>query len=157
MNTAKAPLHHPLKQAKSFYKKRWIQAATLPKYAHLKPQNDLMNTMFMSLIKKVKTLYIGRNEFAYERDSRHDSTQNCSTMHCFITKTVYLELTCDFVEHKCYVHFDFERCPFEQQIREYLKAYPIIMASKQEPRNGGVAAYFARVKAYQPSQYFFTL
>lgn len=156
MNNSQKPLNHPSKQAKRFYKKRWIQA-TLSKYAHLKPQNELMNTVFMSLIRKVKTLYNGLNELAYERDSRHDSTRNCSTMHCFITQALYLELTCDFVEHKCYVHFDFERCPFEQQIRELLKAYPIIMACKHEPRKGGVTAYFARVKAYQPNQFFFTL
>jgi len=157
MNTeSQLPQTQPLRK-RSPYRKRWTIPYLKTQYNHLRPHNEAIEAAFMELIKSVKSLYTTRNELVFERNDKRDRTLNSSTMHTFITSSLYLELECDFFELKCKVLYDFEKCPFEREIRKLLTIHPFDTVARHEPRKKGVAASFEAVKAFRGMTHFYNL
>lgn len=133
---------------------RWKASKSKSKWSYTKEFNEQMNNAFMFLKRRVKRLYDGHREMAYERDKRTVNKENCTTVQVFLTNSIYLELECDYVTYKCYLHYDFQNCPHEATISKWLKEYPFNMALIHEPLQGGVKGYFNRVYQYQQGKHF---
>ena len=136
---------------------RWKSSLNKSKWGDTRLHNELTNSAFMLLIRRVKKLYKGSNIEAYQRDHRIDSALNPTTMETFITPDLYLEIECEYVHHRCQVLYNISQSPHAEQIAIWLKEYPFSIASKEQALDGGVAAYFDRVKAFQAATFFTTL
>jgi hypothetical protein len=157
MNTeSQLPLVSALR-TRSPYRKRWTIPYLKTQYNHLRPHNEAIEAAFMELIKSVKSLYSTRNELVFECSDKRNRALNSTTMHTFIASSLYLELECDFFELKCKVLYDFERCPFEREIRKLLTVYPLDTVTRHEPRKKGVSASFEAVKAFRGMTHFYNL
>jgi hypothetical protein len=140
---------------KSSLRKQWTIPYSKGQYKHLRVHNEVVERMFMQIIKCIKTHYLKPNELVFEHDSRKDRTLNSSTMHSFITKNLFLELECTYGTYECVVLYDFQDCSFEQEVRKLLRPYPLSVAAKHAPRTSGVTAYFNRVYQFQNGKHFY--
>lgn len=136
--------------------KRWKSSQQKSKWHDVQQDNYLLNAVFMRLIERIKTLYKHSGIVVYERNHRNDSSLNPTIMHSFITKTLLLELECEYVHHRCELYFDFNNCPHEAQIKMWLKEYPFAVSTIQKTPRGGIAAYFDRILAFQGDSHFIT-
>jgi len=136
---------------------RWKASQLKSKWGDTRLHNELTDSAFMLLVRRVKRLYSGSNIEVYERDHRHDSVLNSSTMHTFITPNLYLELECSHVHHRCQVLYSIGNCRSPEQIHTWLKEYPFSIAKQEQSLDGGISAYFNRVRSCQDSKYFNTL
>jgi hypothetical protein len=141
------------RQRRPYAKKRWKGAHATYGNEHLKYYNPLVETAYMNLLTKVKALYATKQEYVFERDLKENDNHNCTSMHSFLTSSLVLELECGLLDYKLYVHYDFDNCPFEQEIRKLLDAYPFKRAALHSPKEQGVAAYFKAVVAFQGKQH----
>jgi len=136
---------------------RWKASQLKSKWGDTKLHNELTNSAFMLLLTRLKRLYSGYKIEVYERDHRIDSKFNATTMHVFMTKQLYLEIECSYVEHRCQLLYSIGNCPGADQIKRWLKEYPFSIAKREHTPKGGISAYFDRVKAYQGDKHFYTL
>ena len=134
--------------------KRWKSSQQKSKWQDVQQDNYLLNAAFMRLIGRIKSLYKDSGIMVYERDQRHNSSLNPTIMYSFITKTLLLELECEYVQHRCELYYDLNNCHHEAQIRKWLKEYPFSISSVQKTPTGGIAEYFDRILAFQGDSHF---
>jgi hypothetical protein len=147
--------HYPLAKENQF-SKRWHIAQSLQNRPQQRLQNDAVEFDYHRILDVVKRLYLKHGEVYFDRDYKHDKTENCLAMHSFMTPTFYWYLECDF----CYdfrVEYDFCNCPFESSILAMLKPYPMDRASKRIQLKPDFNTYYNGVVKVQDAKYIHSL
>lgn len=143
-----------LRNSKYTVKKRWTLPYTKSKWQHMRRYNELVEAAYIRLLAQVKSLYTARSELIYDHNTREDSHLNSTVMHTFLTTTLLLELECEYVNCKCQINYDFQQCPFEKQIKELFKRYPLSAYIKHTPIKEGVGNRYKGTLAFQGDTHF---
>lgn len=136
--------------------KRWKSSLTVSN-GRDKNINFMVELYYKQLLEFAKsvisTLPDTYSRTVFEKDYREDNTENCFTMHSFITPNFYLYLECDFAY--CYrVEYDFYNCPFEDQIRAKFETMATMMKySKQRHLQPNCDEYLKSVFKVQDEKY----
>lgn len=134
--------------------KRWIVAQRRPERQQVL-QNENVETAYHHVLSIIKSL-LHPGEVYYERDLKHDHTQGSLGMHTFVCSTLYWSLYCQLT-HNYFVEFAFHNCPFEDKVREVLKAYPLDRTATECQLKPDYTTFYRTVLAVQDPQYLFTL
>jgi len=113
--------HFPLSPRRGT--KRWVTAERRKNYNPHHIQNVATETDYHRVINLAKS-FMQPGETYFERDYKHDQSEGLFGMHCFMTSTFYWRLDCKFTYDYC-ITLAFNNCPYEDAIREYLRAYPL--------------------------------
>ena len=146
--------HYPLAKENRFTK-RWVIAASRGNWKQQRLINEALEIAYHSIIDTVKRLYLTDGEIYYDRDYKHDKMENCLAMHSFITSTFYIYLECDF----CYdykMEYDFHNCPFEAEVLEMLKQFPMNHAAKRIHLVPDYTAFYEKVLQIQDSKFIYS-
>ena len=147
--------HYPL--PKSLQRtKRWIIAQSRKNFEGQRQQNLAVEAAYHKVLNKVKEQFLKPKEIYFERDYRHDKTENFLAMHSFITTSFYWYLECDL----CYnyrVEYDFGDCPFEFEILAMLKGYPLDRQTTRRYLLPDFGTFVLDLLDAQDSQYFHSL
>ncbi|OKS85671.1 hypothetical protein [Mucilaginibacter polytrichastri] len=122
--------------------KRWKVA----KHHHMGKNNIGINWLhekhFMTIRDKIRSLYAQQNEYFYDRDWRHDNSENPCTMHIIACSTLYKELECNhFYEYE--IHYHIDDSPFKEIITALLGT-----VGKVKPIEPRIANYFKDMRQY---------
>lgn len=135
--------------------KKWITAHAVSKgNEQLKIQNRIAETDCHRVIAAVKNLYAqaGMQVTVFERDYKHDRSDGLFSMHSFVTPHFYWSLSCELT-HNYIIEYDFSGCPFEDEIKALLRAYPLDRVAIHKPRQPSFTAFYKRVLQVQDKQY----
>lgn len=115
--------HYPIPKSEQ-RTKRWIIAQSRKNFNDQRMQNSATEIAYLKILNEVKANYLQPNEIYFERDYRHDKSENCFAMHSFIAPTFYWYLECDFL-YNYRVEYAFCNCTFEPELLTVLTAYPL--------------------------------
>lgn len=147
--------HYPLTR-KQYRRKRWAIAQTRGTHQYQAIRNSCTEAEYHRILNAVKTLYLKQGEVYFERNYKHEETENFLSMHSFISATCYLYLECDF----CYdfqVEYAFDNCPFEAQIRTFLRIHPLDTRATEKELQPDFKSFFERVLKFQDPQFIHAL
>ena len=111
--------HYPVRKAK----KRWVIAESRKNYEGQRMQNRCVEAAYHEVIAAVKQL-MGQIKIYYDIDLKTNSTDGATSMHSFINANFYWRLDCTFL-YDYEITYSFSYCPYEAQIREMMKAFPL--------------------------------
>jgi len=104
--------------------KRWVIAQSRNNFEGQRQQNTATEVAYNRIMEFVKANHLPNNKVYFERDYRRDKSENYFAMHSFITSSFYWYLECD-LNYDYKVEYDFSNCPFEDDILDMLKPYPL--------------------------------
>ena len=140
--------------------KRW-KAAQNVSNGRNKNINFMVELYYKQLLEFAKdllsTLPDAYSRSVFEKDSREDNSENCFTMHSFISPSFCWLLECD-LSYAYRVEYDFYNCPFEYQIRAMIERLePYNKYFGHWPLKPNCEEYLERVFEVQGEQYTFVL
>ena len=144
--------HFPLSQRKPT--KRWIIAQSRGTNKAQEMKNRCVEAAYHRTLSAVKTLYLKPCDAYYERDQKHDNSDSFLAMHSFMTTSFYFHLQCSF----CYdfeVEYAFNNCPYEQQVRFMLKAFPLDSQATESELKPDYNTFFETVMTFQDKSFLY--
>jgi hypothetical protein len=144
--------HYPIKRLPT---KRWVIAQSRPNKLQVM-QNDCIEAAYHRIINHVKKLYMKPGDTYYERDLKTDKAEGSLGMHSFMSSTFYWMLYCEFT-YQFSVEFAFCNCPFETEVREMLKTYPLDRQATEKELQPNYKSFYEAVQRVQDAKYFHAL
>lgn len=144
----------PPQPAKQSYAKRWKVAEG--RSVALDRVNGAVSGFYRDILSKVKQLLAQQPQTVFERDLRHDNTDDAFTMHAFISNSIYICLECAY-NYEYNIEYAFNNCPFEAHVREWLSVYPVADRSREIALQPDFSIFFKGVQAYQPKKFTYLL
>ena len=158
------PKTEPFKQSNfnaNTLAKRWKVANILTKGSVNKDRNQLVETYYKEILELVKRLYpkltYHYSKTVFEKDYRQDNSENCFSMHWFLTPCFYWHLECDFA-YNYRIDYDFDNCPFEAEITVLIdKRFNQIPNCDRKKLKPSLKCYYQSVLEVQDSKFIHQL
>lgn len=148
-------VHYPLPKRFQIMK-RWIIAESRKNYEHQRGMNRCLEAAYHRIIVAVKQQFLKPGEVYYDRDYKHDKTENCFAMHSFISPSFYIYLECSF-DYDYRVEYAFNTCSFEADIRTMLRPYPLDRQATEVQLKPDFKTFYDTVMRIQDRSFIFTL
>lgn len=144
--------HYPLKQRGS---KRWIAAQTKGPFKQKLMHNNNVEAAYHRVIELVKFIIAGKSILYYEKDLKRNEELGLYGMHSFFTEHFYWWLECDLCcDYQ--IRFAFEECPYEEEIRKKMEAYPLDRSTIEKEFQCDLYTFQQTVLRLDGPEYFFT-
>jgi hypothetical protein len=121
-----------------------------------KRENKQIEDAYMRVLGQAKKILAEQPQQVFERNQRRDNTENAFTMHSFLSKGFFFELSCD-ISCNYQVEYAFNNCSNEQEIRLLLHAYPLNSHAKEVKLKPDFSTFYAAVLAFQDKKYTYLL
>ncbi|HEY4324379.1 MAG TPA: hypothetical protein VGN20_10350 [Mucilaginibacter sp.] len=113
-------------------KKLYTQATGRSGHTTQKADNSLIESAYMRVLAQVKGILAKPSLLVFERDQRVDNTHNAFTVHSFLCRSFFFELSCD-ISCNFYVEYSFPSHPFPEKetILKLLLTYSLDTRAKE--------------------------
>jgi len=135
--------------------KRWVLAKRrngVQQQLH----NETIENQYHRILAKAKQLLKSQGGMYFERDYKHDNTENAFLLHAFISDSFYFTLECSmsFV-YQC--EYAFNNCLHEVAIRKQLSTYTLSQHAKEVDLQPTFKTFYQTVITVQDKRYLYSL
>jgi hypothetical protein len=131
--------------------KRWVYALYRLSKKH-KEDNATVELTYHNTLKLIK-LFSGHSSLpVFERNYKNDNRENALMMHVYLSHNVYIALECEF-DCNYRIHFAFNHCPYECEIRKFLTYYIYTNPINKLPYKDGFEEFYERVLTIQDKRH----
>lgn len=146
--------HYPLSK-RSDPRLPWVVAQERPAQQLQQGANSSTEFEYLRIVEFVKQRLEPGTSYFY-RDFRYDKEEHLAAMYSFLCPSFYICLDCSF-DYEYVVDYSFFNCPFEMEIREMLKPFPMDRRATERKFEQSFTAFYNGVMILQDSKYIFTL
>ena len=132
--------------------KLWKIAQRRANHIEQQRMNLTVEGNYRQILAKAKQLSGDNTLPIFERDYRHDNTDNASFMHAFMTNSFYFLLECDHL-YNYRIQYVFHKCPFEPVIRGMMVGYSFDERADEVSLKPSFSEHYRNVLAYQDKKY----
>ena len=127
---------------------RWLVTKSRTDRKYEQMQNEAVEADYHRVIQAVKSyILLHGGDTIYEQNHKKD-TASYTGMHSFVCTTFYWRLDCE-LNYNYEVYFAFHNCPYEAQIREMFKPFPLDRTTHEYKFPQGYDAFYRRVLEVQ--------
>ena len=157
-NNVRNPVEHVSKIIPPIFRMRKMCQLSASRSGHVtqKRENKQLEDIYMRVLGQIKKVLAQHPQQVFERNQRRDNTENAFTMHSFLAKSFFFELSCD-ISCNYQVEYAFGSCPFEQEIRALINTYPLNPRAKEVELLPDFNSFYHAVLAFQDKKHTYLL
>jgi hypothetical protein len=140
--------HYPTKRRTHKY---WTSAMTKSQFKQKKMHNENIESSYHNVIDYVRKNHFKQVEIFFNLDHK-TGNDGVTGMHSFITSSFYWRLDCNLLRDY-EITYAFNHCPYEAEVRELMRAYPLDRVTTLKEMTPDYDAFFKAVIDIQVAEY----